>query len=123
MRTELPLRGTDLRYVIVDQIYRDGPQSIADIIEGLRYHGFTVRGYAAKTVGDALRWEARRGRLRRLRRGFYGPGEMPRTTEQRIHRRALELRAEAAVSIGRTDEQFWKNLSLYLEPEHLSRHR
>lgn len=108
------LRGNDLRYVIVDQLYRAGPQSVHEIIEELGYHGFTVRGYPAKTVADALRWEVRRGRLQRHRRGCYGPADMPRSTEQRIYYRALKLRAEAAVITGRNDEWFWDKLSTHL---------
>lgn len=114
MTTGHLLRGTELRYVIVDQLYRTGPQTIPEINEELGYHGFTVSGYPAKSIADALRWEVRRGRLRRLRRGLYCPAEMPRTTEQRIHRRALELRAEAGVRMGRDDEWFWDHLGAYL---------
>jgi hypothetical protein len=33
------------------------------------------------------------GRVRRIKRGRYGPLSMPRATEYRIHRRALALRA------------------------------
>ena len=109
-----PLRGTDLRYVVVDHVYRHGPQAIPEIIEELGHLGFTVSGDASKTISDALRWEVRRGRLRRLRRGCYGPAEMPRTTAQRIYRRAMTLRAEADVAMGRTDERFWHTLGGYL---------
>jgi hypothetical protein len=54
-----------------------------------------------KSVSDALRWEMRYGRVRRLARGRYGPGWMPRGTEYRIHQRVLALRTEAAqLSLG-----------------------
>jgi hypothetical protein len=76
--------------------------------------GFEVCGSAGKTISGALRWEVRRGRLQRLRRGYFGPAALPRTTEQRIHRRALALRAEAAVNTGRTDDRFWDRFSAYL---------
>jgi hypothetical protein len=61
-----------------------GPANIANLIDGR----------ASKSVSDALRWEIARGRVNRLGRGRYGPGQMPRCTEYRIHRRVLELRAQ-----------------------------
>jgi hypothetical protein len=66
------------------------------MIEALCWHGFCVRGRASKAVSDALRWEIGRGRVRRLGRGVYGPGYIPRSTEYRIHQRVLALRAAAA---------------------------
>ncbi|MGE2736273.1 hypothetical protein [Mycolicibacterium vaccae] len=114
--TETPvLRGTDLRYVIVDHLFRHGPADIPGIVEELRYHGFTIAGRPSKSVSDALRWEVRRGRLRRLRRGRFGPVDMPRTTAQRIHRRAMRLRAQAGLALGRTDEHFWDRVVPYLQ--------
>ena len=37
----------------------------------------------------------RYGRVRRLARGLYGPGYVPRATEYRMHQRVLALRAAA----------------------------
>jgi hypothetical protein len=89
------LRGIELRYVLTMYLFNQGRSSIKELVEGLAFHGFQVDGPAGKSVSDALRWERRRGRVRRLARGVYGPGEMPRGTEHRIHRRVLVLRAEA----------------------------
>ncbi|PRC41928.1 hypothetical protein C6A85_000000113130, partial [Mycobacterium sp. ITM-2017-0098] len=89
MTARLILRGTDLRYVITDHLLRHGPQTIADLLEQLDYHGFEVKNPASKRVSDALRCEVRHGRVRRLRRGRYGPAAMPRSTEHRIHTRAM----------------------------------
>lgn len=111
----LMIRGIGLRSLITDHLFRVGPQTIPDILDALEHEGFAVAGRPAKTVSDALRWERERGRVRRLRRGRYGPAEMPRTTEQRIHRRALELRAQAGLVTGRDDEHFWNRLALYLD--------
>ncbi|MDG4667416.1 hypothetical protein [Mycobacterium sp. 236(2023)] len=108
------LRGTDLRYVIVDHLFRHGPKTIPDIIEDLRYHGFEIAGRPSKSISDALRWEVRRGRLRHLRRGRYGPADMPRSTEQRIHTRAMTLRARAGLAMGRDGDHFWDRLAAYL---------
>lgn len=109
------IRGIGLRSVITDHLFRVGPQTIPDLLDALEHQGFTVTGRPAKTVSDALRWERDRGRVRRLRRGKYGPAEMPRTTEQRIHRRAMELRARAGIASGRDDEHFWDRVALYLD--------
>jgi hypothetical protein len=104
------LRGTELRYVLTTNLAVHGKATIFEMIELLEYQGFDVAGRASKTVSDALRWEMRRGRVRRLRRGFYGPGEMPRSTEHYIHKRAIALRDEAARRIGRDDDAFWDAL-------------
>ena len=60
-------------------------------------------------MSDALRWEIGRGRVRRLRRGKYGPGEMPRSTEQYIHKRVLALREDAAQHRPCSDDE-WEAL-------------
>jgi hypothetical protein len=114
MTTRRVLRGIELRYVITDHVFRHGPQTIFEILEALEHLGFETNGRASKTVSDALRWEVGRGRLLRLRRGYFGPAFMPPSTEQRIHQRAMQLRAEAAVLTGHTDERFWDKLSAYL---------
>lgn len=89
------LRGIELRYVLTMHLAIHGRATIKDLVEALAFHGFEVDGPAGKSVSDALRWERRRGRARRLARGVYGPGQLPRGTEHRIHRRVLALRAAA----------------------------
>jgi hypothetical protein len=89
------LRGTELRYVLTMHVFTQGWSRINDLVEALAYHGFEVDSPAGKSVSDALQWERRRGRVRRPARGVYGPGDMPRGTEHRIHRRVLAPRAEA----------------------------
>lgn len=84
-----------------------GPASIFELIEQLDYQGFSIPGRPSKLVSDALRWEMGRGRVRRLRRGVYGPGQMPRSTHHYIHQRAAALRDEADRSMGRDDDAFW----------------
>ncbi len=89
------LRGTDLRYVLIDMIYTYGPMTVSDMVAELARQGFTVHGHPPKTVSDALRWDRRRGRVVRLGWGTYGPGAMPRSTEYRIDHRSLALRMAA----------------------------
>jgi hypothetical protein len=89
------LRGIELRYVLTWHLALHGRASIADLVEALAFHGFDVDDPAGKSISDALRWERRRGRVRHLGWGVYGPGCLPRGTEHRIHQRVLALRAEA----------------------------
>ncbi|HZQ31717.1 MAG TPA: hypothetical protein VFB19_08280 [Mycobacterium sp.] len=93
--TKRLLRGTELRYVLTHHLYLHGPATVSELVDMLAWHGFETRGRASKAISDALRWEVRRGRVGKGRRGRYGPGWMPRSTEHRIRSRALALRAEA----------------------------
>jgi hypothetical protein len=104
------LQGIELRYVLTTNLAVHGAATVADMVDLLAYQGFVVAGRASKTVSDALRTELRRGRVRRLQRGKYGPGCMPRSTEQYIHKRVTALRDEADRRIGRDDEAFWNSL-------------
>ncbi|OBJ60242.1 hypothetical protein [Mycobacterium sp. 1423905.2] len=93
------LHGTELRYMLTMQLAVHGPATVAELINTLTWHGFSVRGRASKAVSDALRWEIGRGRVTRLSRGRYGPAYLPRSTEYRIHQRVLTLRAAAKLSL------------------------
>lgn len=106
------LHGIELRYVVATNLAVHGPATVFEVIDLLEYQGFVIAGRASKTVSDALRWEMRRGRVRRLRRGQYGPGQMPRSTEHYIHKRAIALRDEADRRIGRDDDAFWDSTLL-----------
>jgi hypothetical protein len=90
-----PLAGIELRYALTLYLLQHGPTTVDELIKALTWQGFEVRGRASKQVSDALRWERRRGRVRRLARGLYGPGFVPRATEYRIYERVLSLRARA----------------------------
>lgn len=103
----LVLRGTELRYALTMHLFRHGPQSVAQLIDSLDWQGFSVEGRPSKAVSDALRWERRRERVRRLGRARYGPGVMPRATEHRMRRRLSHLRAQAAVLSAADDAAFW----------------
>ena len=95
MGTLRRLRGIELRYVLTMHLVHHGHATITDLVDALSAHGFDVDGRPSKSVSDALRWEIRRGRVRRFERGLYGPGSMPRSTEYRMHQRVLALRDEA----------------------------
>lgn len=97
----VPLRCTDLRYLLVTHIYDHGVVSVEELVESLAHQGFSIRGRPSKTVSDALRTDVKIGRVIRRGRGRYGPGEMPRATEYRIDQRVLALRAKVAALSGR----------------------
>lgn len=92
------LRGIELRYALTYELaHLDEPLEVDKLVEALEDRGFAVPGRASKTVSDALRWERRRGRVRRCGRGVYGPGTIPRATEHRIYQRVMIMRARANV--------------------------
>ena len=95
METRHVLQGIELRYALTMYLLQHGPTTVGELIEALEWQGFAFDGRASKQVSDALRWERRRGRVRRIARGLYGPGYVPRATEYRIHQRVLTLRAAA----------------------------
>jgi hypothetical protein len=78
----LRLRGIELRYTLTMHLFDHGPATITDLVEALASQGFDGGKPAPKSVSDALRWELRRGRVRRLGRGRDGPGRMPRVACQ-----------------------------------------
>jgi hypothetical protein len=95
MDTRHQLQGIELRYALTLYLLQHGPSTVDELIKAMKWQGFDISGRPSKRVSDALRWERRRGRVRRLSRGLYGPGLVPRTTEHRIHTRVLALRAAA----------------------------
>jgi hypothetical protein len=84
------LSGRDLRYVLTRYI-QQGHNTVSALARQLAADGYTVWGRASKVISDALRWEIRNGRVRRLRRGVYTIGTIPRTTSHRIATRARAL--------------------------------
>jgi hypothetical protein len=96
MNDTMQLRGIELRYVLTMHLLSHGPASITELADAVAWHGFAVAGRASKSISDALRWEMGYGRVRRLGRGLYGPGWMPRGTEHRIHKRVMALRHQAS---------------------------
>lgn len=88
------LRSIELRYVLTLYLFDHGPATVAELVWAVAAQGLCPRGRASKTISDVLRSERGIGRVRRLGRGRYGPGWMPRSTEYRIHRRVWALRDE-----------------------------
>lgn len=113
MTQGLEIRGIELRYALTIFLQQHGPQRVAELVDALEYQGFVIAGRPSKAVSDALRWEIARGRVCRKGRGRYGPIDMPRSTEYRIHRRVLELRTRADLLTGRDWDAFWDAASTY----------
>ena len=91
----MELHGIELRYALTMYLLQHGPTTVNELIEALEWQRFRIDGRPSKQVSDALRWERRRGRVRRLARGLYGPGYVPRATEYRIYSRVMAMRTAA----------------------------
>lgn len=89
------VRGIELRYLLTWLLCHGGPCGVGELLDRLEAYGFDVGGRPSKTVSDALRWEIARGRLIRSSRDWYMIGDIPRATEDRIHKRVLQLRIQA----------------------------
>ncbi len=88
--THNALTGRDLRYVLTTYITQ-GFSTVSQLVKKLAEDGYTVWGRASKIVSDALRWEIRNGRVRRLRRGVYTIDAIPKSTRHRILSRTRDL--------------------------------
>jgi hypothetical protein len=87
-----------LRYEVC-LVLRDAgqPLTISEIVARVRCDGFELPDNANKAVSDALRWELRRKRVDRVRRGLYAAGRVPRSSEFRMRRTITEARKELAL--------------------------
>lgn len=86
------LRGRGLRFVLVDELMRRREATVAELVAALADQGHVLAGRASKVISDALRWEVRRGRVTRRRRGCYRYERAPRTTARRIRLFAARCR-------------------------------
>lgn len=95
------LRGRPLRYLLVRLLHdalkgsggrgsATGALTVHDLVAGCEAAGVVFDDRASKLVSDSLRWEVRRGRVRRLARGVYVFAKAPRSTVWRIRRRTSE---------------------------------
>ena len=74
--------GVRLRHAIcVCLLEEQRAMTVPEIVAGVEALGLSIPGRASKTVSDALRWEARKGRAVRFERSRYRTGTMPRSTE------------------------------------------
>lgn len=94
------LHGRDLRYVLTIWLFTVGEQSVDELVAAVRGGGFDVEGRPSKAVSDALRWEVRRGRVRRVGRGRYARGRMPRSTYSWMRAKVRALHTTRARPVG-----------------------
>ncbi len=92
------LRGKNLRYSLLTLLWRHGPATIGELRSQLESLGLRVGGRDPnKTIGDVLRWEVSKGRVRRLSRARYEALPRPDTTTRRHRDRLRDLVDEAQV--------------------------
>jgi hypothetical protein len=79
---EQRITGRRLRYQLTLVLHAvDHPMTVEQLIGAMDALHHPISGRASKTVSDALRWEVRRGRVRRAGRSTYRAGAtIPRTT-------------------------------------------
>jgi hypothetical protein len=77
-RNAIPVRGADLRFAALGVLVRSGsPMTLPEIHRALHLTGFRISGaHVVKQLADALGYEHRHGRARRVARGTYAIGEL-----------------------------------------------
>ncbi|MEY2397424.1 MAG: hypothetical protein QOJ00_598 [Actinomycetota bacterium] len=102
------LGGLYLRYELCLVLHeaRGRSLTVAEIIERVEADGFTLGPLPHKVVADALRWEVRRGRARRVRRGVFATGHLARSSESKMRLNLRKLRAELAARHHPDDGDF-----------------
>ncbi len=89
------LRGRPLRYLLVEIMSEhERPLTVPQLIAACRAQGVVFDGRASKLVSDALRWEVRRGRVAKVRRGVYAFASAPRSTRYWIFVRVDRIRRQ-----------------------------
>jgi hypothetical protein len=74
--------------------WRGHALTIAELVAGIEKLGVDLGASPNKTVGDALRWEVGRGHVRRVGRGRYCVGTLPRSTEYYMRKRVAAYAAD-----------------------------
>lgn len=88
------LRGINLRaWLVLAVADSDRVVTVAELVSGLDTSSYGYVGRASKTISDALRWEVRKGHLRRLGRGRYALGRLSRSARYRMRNRLRAVRA------------------------------
>jgi hypothetical protein len=92
------LRGADLRFSLLTLLHDSGRScSIPELRDMLSRRGLVVGGPdPAKTIGDVMRLEVKKGRVHRVERGRYRSLPRPDTTTRRHRSRLIDLQRLAA---------------------------
>lgn len=87
MESARELYGRELRYRLT-LLLRGArrPMTVRELLAAFDGTGLAIGGRPSKTVSDALRWEIRRGRVRRTARSTYVTDHIPPSTVRFIRR-------------------------------------
>ncbi len=86
----LTVGSYELRYLAVAELVTAArPLTAIELAERIERRGVTIHGSMPnKAVADALRWEIRKGRVKKPARGIFTVGTMPKSTKSWICGRA-----------------------------------
>lgn len=88
-----PVSGRAIRYLVLAELIRSGQaMNVAELVDKLRGQEVLLPSRPSKAVSDALRWEVRKGRIVKIRRGIYQIGYVPRSTRYWILNRSNDYR-------------------------------
>lgn len=90
------LTSWELRALLTLHIHAAGQATVADLVEVVRREGVELAGRESKVVSDALRAEVAKGWVRRVRRGTYVPGRLPKSSKHRLRGRVDAARSRRA---------------------------
>lgn len=84
-----------MRYLVLAELIRSGEAlSVAELIDRFRRQKLLLPRRPNKAASDAVRWEVRKGRVVKVRRGVYRIGTIPRSTRYWILTRAEKHRQQ-----------------------------
>ncbi len=105
------IAGLPLRYLLTTLMLEAGrPVSVRELVVWCAREGVVFQGRPSKVISDSLRWEIRRGRVMRLRRGIYRAtgAAIPRSTRHWIAKRVGQLRVYLAAVRAQAIETPWR---------------
>ena len=94
--TRPPVRTWQLRALLTLTIHAAGrPVTVAELVDAVEATGFGLAGRSSKVVSDAVRGDVAKGWVRRVGRGRYAPGYLPRSSKTRLRGRVEQALRES----------------------------
>jgi hypothetical protein len=88
-----PIDAWHLRALLTLIVHSAGRTvTVKELVAAVEASGFVLGGRASKVVSDSLRSPVARGWVRRVRRGRYAPGHLPKATKSRHRSRVRDAR-------------------------------